>query len=340
MYNNKIVSNIKSIEKAVINLKLEDILIENGLLSNNPSKYLTERIEKLILGEDHSPGFSVLYGLLPIYMNNNIGFNDAVIMAKGFFKNTFYIVTQNLSKKYPESINPFSVKLGYHYYDLEGYGANKDFQPYDFLKPREAFHTIKCIHFDSAESIISNIYGPNKNIKGGFPVLADVRSYCKHYNVNIRDILTRMENDEPVTMKNPHYDIILKNYTIAFDLDMENDVPCVIVFNEPITGGIAHAAMPVDKFSQTEEASRPLHHMTFAYDQSEDVERWYEEMQVDQKPIYSQELIKKELFYYKQNTLNQIRSVLVHARNGEIVVEPNELLTIEENIASNETFNS
>ena len=288
----------ESIKHAVVKIEREDLLYDPHLILDQPSLNLIHKVKNLIWSQAQAPRFVFLYGYVSLYRELASNLENKYIQGTHrFFKNLFIAVAQSIEKEFPEMLNPFRAQLGFHEYDLEGYGVNENFKPYSFLEPRESFHTIKCLHFDSAEAVVANIYGPNKNIKGGFPVLADVKAYCHDNGLKISEILERMEGDEPLTIKSDHYKKVLSDYSFCFNFDMTNDMPCVIAFNEVMTGGIAHAATKVEKVDSDKNASRPLRHMTYTYLKKEEITHWYKNMNVETTPLCSKERTEKELFY-------------------------------------------
>jgi hypothetical protein len=159
--------------------------------------------------------------------------------------------------------------------DVDGYNPNKHFTPNsDHTESRE-FVTTKCVHFDAATPFIANIYGPNQNIRGGLPMICDTRAFCADKGIDSKALIENIPNNYNVAVKLEYCEEILDRYSFALDVDLDNDVVAIVLYNEVI-GGVAHAATQPERADATRPARRPIRHVELQVATTEDLKAWYE----------------------------------------------------------------
>ncbi|RKH44731.1 hypothetical protein [Corallococcus sicarius] len=159
--------------------------------------------------------------------------------------------------------------------DVDGYNKNKSFTPNsDHTESRE-FVTTKCIHFDAATPFIANLYGPNRNISGGLPMICDTRKFCQDKGIDPKSLIENIPNNYNVALKQEFYDEVLNDYSFALKLDLENDIVMIVLHNE-VVGGVAHAATQPMRPDANRDARRPIRHVEYQVPGTEDLKRWYD----------------------------------------------------------------
>lgn len=158
--------------------------------------------------------------------------------------------------------------------DVDGYNKNTHFTPNaDHTQSRE-FLTTKCVHFDAATTFIGNIYGPYTNITGGLPIVCDTREFCASTGVDPADLLELMPHSYNVAVKEEYADRILKDHAVAVDASLLDDMVLVVLNNE-VAGGLAHAGSAPGLADPGKPGKRPLRHMEFQFPDGEFLNSWY-----------------------------------------------------------------
>lgn len=248
-----------------------------------PSPAFADALAAQILGGERSPRFALLYGLLPLLRERSrLDTDEAVLAGRRFFRAAVDGLSARILADAGLSslVNPLGVSFQTIEYGFDGFNANQGYQPYAEMQVRDGFVSTKCIHFDAAEPIATNIYGPCVNIAGGFPVIADAMMYCRDEGLRIGDIVERLEG-YPVSFRAPHYRRLVEDYSIAFDVEMKSDTPCLITLNDILAGGIAHGATVARPRNSTDASKRPLWHIAFDYERLADIDRWYAALRLD-----------------------------------------------------------
>jgi hypothetical protein len=158
--------------------------------------------------------------------------------------------------------------------DVDGYNKNTHFTPNaDHTQSRE-FLTTKCVHFDAATTFIGNVYGPYTNIIGGLPIVCDTREFCASAGIDPADLLELMPHSYNVAVKEEYADRILKDYAVAVDADLLDDMILVVLDNE-VAGGLAHAGSAPRLADPARPGKRPLRHIEFQFPDGEFLNSWY-----------------------------------------------------------------
>jgi hypothetical protein len=159
--------------------------------------------------------------------------------------------------------------------DVDGYNKNTSFSPNADHTERREFVTTKCVHFDAATPFIANLYGPNHNIRGGKPMICDTRAFCADKGLDARALIENIPNNYNVAVKAEYCAEILARYSFALDVDLDDDVVGIVLFNEVI-GGLAHAATQPERADASQPARRPIRHIEFQVATTEDLKAWYD----------------------------------------------------------------
>jgi hypothetical protein len=164
--------------------------------------------------------------------------------------------------------------------DVDGYNKNTRFTPNsDHTESRE-FLTTKCVHFDAATPFIGNAYGPYTNIAGGLPIICDTREFCASNGIDPADLLELMPHSYNVAVKQEYADRILADYSVAVDVNLLDDMILVVLNNE-VAGGLAHAGTMPELADPAKPGKRPLRHIEFQFPDSEFLNTWYRHYHLD-----------------------------------------------------------
>ena len=164
--------------------------------------------------------------------------------------------------------------------DVDGFNKNTHFTPNsDHTESRE-FLTTKCVHFDAATPFIGNVYGPNTNITGGLPIVCDTREFCASTGIDPADLLELMPHSYNVAVKEEYTDRILADHSVAVDVDLQNDM-IMIVLNNEVAGGLAHAGSMPQLADPAKPGKRPLRHIEFQFADGADLNTWYRHYRLD-----------------------------------------------------------
>jgi len=157
--------------------------------------------------------------------------------------------------------------------DVDGFNLNRNFSHDQQIDARE-FMTAQCIHFDAATPFVGNIYGPNENIRGGLPLICDVRQYCRDRGVAAGRMVENLQNNYNIAIKKEFYEDLLNDYSFAVDVDLSSDIAIVMFLNE-IEFGVAHGATDRGKVDADKPAKRPIRHIEMQYEREEHYGEWY-----------------------------------------------------------------
>jgi hypothetical protein len=158
--------------------------------------------------------------------------------------------------------------------DVDGFSLNRNFS-HDGQVPSRSFITTKCLHFDAATPFVANIYGPTHNIAEGFPVICDVRAYCRARQIRPHDLIETIPNNYNIAIRSEHYEELLERHTVAYDVDLGSDIVAVMLLNE-ISFGVAHGATQPIKIRDDVPTRRPIRHIEMQYDEEVYYGEWYE----------------------------------------------------------------
>jgi len=235
----------------------------------------TALVDAVVRAVEHKHGFAVLHGAGTLLTARGLDVHAeaSAETARRYYEAIFRaaVARFDLSRYSP-------VKVAYDRIakmDVDGYNTNKSFTPNsDHTESRE-FVTTKCVHFDAATPFIVNIYGPNQNITGGLPMICDTRTFCKDKGIDAKALIENIPNNYNVAVKAEYCEEILRRYSFALDVDLDDDVVAIVLFNEVI-GGVAHAATTPDRADATHPARRPIRHIEFQVATTEDLKAWYD----------------------------------------------------------------
>lgn len=171
----------------------------------------------------------------------------------------------------PYSVTPRSMTL--NHMDVDGYNLNRSFS-HDGQIASRAFMTAKCIHFDAATPFIANIYGPNKNVRDGLPLICDARQYCRDRGLEPASLVDNLPNNYNIAVKPEFYNDLLYDYSFAYDLDLEHDIIVVMLLNE-IAYGVAHGATDPGPRVEGQPVERPIRHIELQYGEEVHYDEWY-----------------------------------------------------------------
>jgi hypothetical protein len=158
--------------------------------------------------------------------------------------------------------------------DVDGFNKNSHFTPNSEHTTSREFLTTKCVHFDAATPFIGNVYGPNTNISGGKPIVCNTREYCNANGVDPAELVELMPHSYNVAVKEQYSDAILADHSVAVDVDLDNDLVMIVLFNE-VSGGLAHAGSMPQLADSQKPGKRPIRHIEFQFADGSDLEKWY-----------------------------------------------------------------
>jgi hypothetical protein len=164
--------------------------------------------------------------------------------------------------------------------DVDGYNKNTSFTPNAEHTSSREFLTTKCVHFDAATPFIGNVYGPYTNITGGLPIVCDTREFCASAGLDPADLLELMPHSYNVAVKQQYAEAILAGYSAAVPADLSQDMILVVLNNE-VAGGLAHAGSAPRLADPARPGKRPLRHIEFQFAEGADLNRWYRHYRLD-----------------------------------------------------------
>lgn len=241
------------------------------------SSDLTARLTDLVAG---GAGLAVCYGTDALLVRHGMDIHrkpDASV-ARDYLESVFraFATEVDVAKHSP-------VVMGYDRVasmDVDGYNKNTHFTPNaDHTESRE-FLTTKCVHFDAATPFIGNVYGPYTNITGGLPIICDTREFCASNGIDPADLLELMPHSYNVAVKEEYADRILADYSAAVNVNLLDDMILVVLNNE-VAGGLAHAGTTPELADPAKPGERPLRHIEFQFPDSEFLNTWYRHYRLD-----------------------------------------------------------
>jgi hypothetical protein len=303
--------NLELVKSSLIDISKFETIYSDGVISL-ANQELLGKIYDLITSKN---GYAVCYNACKIMLRHGLNIKsdaDAEI-ARQFLGNIFKLVANKIDvKKY----SPIEASYdGVVQMDVDGFKINKAHTPNaEHTAPRE-FVTTKCVHFDAATPFLANIYGPNKNITHGFPIICDTKNYCLNNNINPLDLIENIPNHYNVVVKNKFYKEILDDYSFGLDINLENDLVMIVLYNEVI-GGVAHAATQPFKREENKESMRPIRHLEYQFNNGDDLAKWYKSYKLVLSPAgnSNHETPASGLDYYKDG-MNQFNN-FIKVTNG------------------------
>lgn len=222
------------------------------------------------------PGYCVCHGTGKLLAARGLDIREdrevALALLESLFRNAMALVDMAAF-----SVTPRPMTL--NRMDVCGFNLNRNFS-HDGVVQSRAFMTSKCLHFDAATPFVANLYGPNENIAGGKPVICDVRKYCADHGIRARDIVENIPNNYNIAIKASAYDVLMDEYSVALDIDVDNDIIGIMQLNE-IEGGVAHAATDPRKIDESAPARRPIRHIEYQYTEEDHYTEWYRHYGLD-----------------------------------------------------------
>ena len=126
---------------------------------------------------------------------------------------------------------------------------------YEKIRRMNGLKSVHFTHFDYDDGLLSLMYGPFANIRGGFPKVSDIRQLVRdHGRKNVRRAVPFLT---PVRAKTKQE--VLDKYTIEPEVDAVNDWPMFLALNRRDDWtGIAHGVSDIEIVDPEAEAQRKV----------------------------------------------------------------------------------
>jgi hypothetical protein len=224
---------------ALIRITPSLLLAEAGELTWHPSAALVHAVTRCLALTGTSPRLALVHHAMPTFRAAGLAESEAVEWTRRLRRELCDQAFERLCERYPDELNPSGLPLEPIEFDLDGYGINVNFMGdgIDFRANQQA-------HFDIVEPLGSNLYGPNVNIRGGWPVFCDGRAYCRDRGLDIREILDKVPASRNLTFRLPHYRALLEDYSVAYQVDMTDDTPFTVFVNRVEEAGLLPRRTP------------------------------------------------------------------------------------------------
>ncbi|MEU1480917.1 hypothetical protein [Streptomyces sp. NPDC005760] len=258
------------LKHAMVDVSGYEVEFVDGRFTTVPAD-LTARLVKLVAD---GAGVAVCHGASALLAQHGMDIHreaDAAA-ARDYFEAVFrtFAAEVDVAKHTP-------VVMGYDQVasmDVDGFNKNTSFTPNsDHTESRE-FLTTKCVHFDAATTFIGNVYGPNTNITGGLPIVCDTREYCRLTGTDPADLVELMPHSYNVAVRQEHAEVILAEHAVAVDVDLSSEMLMVVLNNE-VAGGLAHAGSTPRLADPAEPGKRPLRHIELQFEDGQNLNNWY-----------------------------------------------------------------
>lgn len=258
------------VKQADIDVSAYEVSLVDGKFTSVPGDLTTRLVELVADGA----GLAVLRGASALLARHGLDIRDeaAAAVARDYFEAIFreFSAEVDFAPHTP-------VAMGYDQVasmDVDGFNKNTRFTPNsDHTESRE-FLTTKCVHFDAATTFIGNVYGPYTNITGGLPIVSDTREYCRATGVDPADLVELMPHSYNVAVREEHTAAILADHSLALDVDLDDDMVMVVLNNE-VSGGLAHAGTAPRLTDPAKPGKRPLRHIELQFEDGENLNNWY-----------------------------------------------------------------
>lgn len=255
--------DIEQVRRSLIDISPYDVTL--GGVETVQHGELPKRIARAILG-----GWCVCHGTNKVMARHGLDLradrHKGYELLESLFRSALALIDQR-----PFSVTPQEMTL--NRMDVDGFNLNRQFS-HDGQIAARAFMTAKCIHFDAATPFIANIYGPNKNVKDGLPLICDVKRYCMDRGVAPSSMVDNLPNNYNIALRPEFYEDLLYDYSFAYDLDLENDIIVVMLLNE-IEYGVAHGATDPSQKVPGQPVERPIRHIELQYHEESHYDEWY-----------------------------------------------------------------
>jgi hypothetical protein len=256
--------NDEQIRKSIIDLSGREVTFNDGAFL--PSDRLCADLAKLL---EHENGYLVVCGARKLLERHGLTLEAGKEAVYALYERLFKTVMSHIDQsKYNVTKRDYTL----NYMDVDGYGVNKNFSHDGKVSGRE-YVTTKCIHFDTATPFVANIYGPNRNIAGGYPVITEVQKYCRNKGVQPKDLVTNIPQNYNIAIKPEHYSELLSDYSFCLKLNFDNDMVMIMLSNE-IEFGVAHGATDPSRVDASQISFRPIRHYEYQYHQEEHYAEW------------------------------------------------------------------
>lgn len=228
---------------------------------------LPARLARLLTGD---AGYCVLYGTSRVLARHGLDIRADRERAYDLLESLFKSAMSQIDM-HRFSVTPRAMTFAKM--DVDGYNLNQNFS-HDGNIASRAFMTSKCLHFDAATPFIGNIYGPNENISGGYPVICDVKRFCRDRGLAPRDLVEPIPNNYNIAIRKEYYEDLKDHYTFGLKLNLDSDIIMVMLLNE-IDFGVAHGATSPGKLAADRPARRPIRHFEYQYAEEDHYAEWY-----------------------------------------------------------------
>ncbi|AOI71760.1 hypothetical protein WI36_03585 [Burkholderia ubonensis] len=287
------------LRQSLIDVSNGDVTFEDGRFV--PSPGLTEAAARLM---ERDNGFVVVYGAGALLASRRLDLAEHRDLVYALYEDIFRKAMQHVEfARYNVTKRDFTLA----YMDVDGYQNNKNFSHDGKVDGRE-YSTTKCIHFDTATPFVANVYGPNRNIEGGYPVIADVPAYCRDHGVAPRDMVTNIPANYNVAIREEHYQALLDDYSFCVKVNLDTDMVMVMLSNE-VEFGVAHGATDPRRIVPGEASARPIRHYEYQYHAEEHYAEWLDYYGIAQSEIRDHDgTVNLSLDYYKKG--NRIHHVI------------------------------
>ena len=226
-------------------------------------QWLQQAAHKMVGNSDDTPRF--------ICVPNITDFTNDIEQVHTFQKRLIGWVATEIRKTHPNLVTPqakadqdFIREKGWFLRGGELNGAKK----FDFNSPQNnhgGYGVYTGIHADSQTSpIISLSYGPYKNVRGGAPLMTDMRQFAR----DKQQTIDQVTKPEPHTK--PHdddYETLRTKYALRLPnshFDPVNQIPIVMFNNangvsDEALAGVFHGATQVSRQDAQKPIKRPLY---------------------------------------------------------------------------------
>lgn len=258
------------VQRAMVDVSGYDVELIDGRFGSVPIE-LTERLVSLVADGE---GLGICCGATALLAEHGMDVHreaDAMVV-RDYFQAIFsaFVAAVDLAAHTPLVMNYEKVSG----VDLDGFNKNVSFTVNSEHTQSREFLSTKCVHFDSATTYIGNVYGPNTNITGGLPIICDTREYCRKNGLDPADLVELMPHSYNVAVKQEYAAEILAEHAAVVDVDLLDDMIMVVLNNE-VAGGLAHAGSAPRLTDPAKPGKRPLRHIELQFADDQNLRNWY-----------------------------------------------------------------
>lgn len=256
----------KQIQQSLINVNRAGAVFKEGRFM--PSDSFCQEMARLL---EQESGYVVFYGTRELLERYQLDIQKDLNTIYEFYETLFKQIMSHIDM---DKYNVINRNFTFAKMDVDGYKVNQNFS-FDGKVAGRKFITTKCIHFDTSTPFIANIYGPNKNISGGYPLISDIKKYCQDKKIKPKDIIINIPDNYNIAIKEQYYADILNNYSFCLKMNLDTDVVMVMLSNE-VEFGVAHGATDPTRTVADQESLRPIRHFEYQYEKEEHYAEWLE----------------------------------------------------------------